>query len=140
MLMRLGPVAFEVAPMNAHAIDYTGETSFAEKPVVGAEPPLEYVGEGANTWNIAGKLFPAKFGGESDLTRLHQLRASGQSQYLMRGDGRPMGWVVIKSIAERATYLDANGVGQIIEVTISVQRSRKPSNGSFFSVISGMFQ
>ena len=45
MLMTLGPIQFEVQPFNATDYDHAHETSFAEKPVVGASPPLEWVGE-----------------------------------------------------------------------------------------------
>ena len=57
----------------------------------------------------------------------------------MRGDGAQMGWVVIEKVDERSTYLDAKGVGQVIEIDISVKRSSKPSNGSYFSLLSGLF-
>jgi hypothetical protein len=40
---------------------------------------------------------------------------------------------------ERASFLDAEGIGRVIDVEISVRRSAKPSNGSFFSVFSGVF-
>ncbi len=36
-------------------------------------------------------------------------------------------------------YLDAEGIGRVIDVDIAVRRSAKPSNGSFFSLFSGMF-
>jgi uncharacterized protein len=137
MLMKLGPVAFEVWPFNATGYTHTHETPYAEKPVVGARPPLEWVGSGPETWTIQAKLFPAKFGGIGDLQKLYQARESGKPQYLMRGDGKAMGWVAIERVTETSTYLDARGVGQIIEVDIDVKRSEKPGNGSFFSIMSG---
>lgn len=137
MLMKLGPVAFQVWPFNATGMSHTHETSFAEKPVVGARPPLEWVGEGPETWTIQARLFPAKFGGMEDLQKLQQARTSGKPQYLVRGDGKPMGWVAIERVTERASYLDSKGVGQIIDVDIEVKRTGKPSDGSFFSIMSG---
>ena len=52
MLMTLGPIRFEVYPFNATEYDHGHETSFVEKPVLGARPPLEWVGEGAESWSI----------------------------------------------------------------------------------------
>jgi uncharacterized protein len=139
MLMTLGPIRFEVYPFNATEYDHGHETSFVEKPVLGARPPLEWVGEGAENWSIRAIIFPHRFGGLSDLKKLYQARAAGRPLYLMRGDGAQMGWVVIERVSERSSYLDARGIGRVIEVDISVRRSAKPSNGSFFSVFSGMF-
>ena len=139
MLMTLGPIRFEVYPFNATEYDHGHETSFVEKPVLGARPPLEWVGEGAESWSLRAIIFPHKFGGLGDLKKLYQARAAGRPLYLMRGDGAQMGWVVIERVSERASYLDAEGIGRVIDVDISVRRAAKPSNGSFFSVFSGLF-
>jgi len=139
MLMVLGPIQFEVWPFNATEYEHGHETSFAEKPVLGTRPPLEWVGDGPEVWTLHARIFPRRFGGLEDLKKLAQARASGKPQYLMRGDGAQMGWVVIEKVDERSTYLDAEGVGQVIEIDISVKRSSKPSNGSYFSLLSGLF-
>ena len=139
MLMTLGPIRFEVYPFNATEYDHGHETSFVEKPVLGARPPLEWVGEGAESWSIRAIMFPHRFGGLGDLKKLYQARAAGRPLYLMRGDGAQMGWVVIERVSERSSYLDAEGIGRVIDVDIAVRRAAKPSNGSFFSVFSGMF-
>jgi phage protein U len=139
MLMSLGPIRFEVYPFNATEYDHGHESGFVEKPVLGARPPLEWVGEGPESWSIRAKIFPRKFGGLGDLKKLYQARAAGRPLYLMRGDGAQMGWVVIERVSERSCYLDAEGIGRVIDVDISVRRAAKPSNGSFFSLFSGMF-
>jgi phage protein U len=137
MLMKLGPVAFQIFPLNATGYTHNHETPYAEKAVVGARPLLEWVGDGAETWTIQARLFPAKMGGLDDLQKLYQARASGKPQYLVRGDGKALGWVAIERISEKSSYLDAKGVGQIIDVDIDVKRTGKPSDGSFFSIMAG---
>ena len=139
MLMTLGPIRFEVHPFNATEYDPGHETSFVEKPVLGARPPLEWVGEGSESWSIKARIFPHRFGGLGDLKKLYQARAAGRPLYLMRGDGAQMGWVVIDKVSERSSYLDAEGIGRVIDVDIAVRRAAKPSNGSFFSLFAGMF-
>jgi phage protein U len=139
MLMTLGPIRFEVYPFNATEYDHGHESSFVEKPVLGARPPLEWVGEGAENWSIKARIFPHRFGGLGDLKKLYQARAAGRPLYLMRGDGAQMGWVVIERVSERSSHLDAEGIGRVIDVDIAVRRAAKPSNGSFFSLFSGMF-
>lgn len=68
-LYMLGSLRIEVAPFNVHEITESGETEYAVKPVVGAEPPLEFVGEGANTVSLSGRLFPYQLGGMDELDR-----------------------------------------------------------------------
>ena len=139
MLMSLGPIRFEVYPFNPTEYDHCHESGFVEKPVLGARPPLEWVGEGAESWSIKARIFPQRFGGLDDLKKLYQARAAGRPLYLMRGDGAQMGWVMIEKVAERSSYLDLQGIGRVIDVDIAVRRAAKPSNGSFFSLFSGMF-
>ena len=139
MLMSLGPVRFEIYPFNATDYGHDHEASFVEKPVLGARPPLEWVGEGSESWSITARIFPHRFGGLDDLKTLYQARAAGRPLYLMRGDGAQMGWVVIEKVAERSSYLDAEGIGRVIDVDIAVRRAGKPSNGSFFSLFSVLF-
>lgn len=139
MLMMIGPVTFEVAPFNATGYSHSHGTDFVEKPVLGAQAPLEWVGEGAEAWDISAKLFPERFGGMSDLLLLKAARKSGLPQYMMRGDGSLMGWVAITNVNERSSYLGANGVGRVIDVTIGVRRCQTPSAASYFSIMAGVF-
>lgn len=136
MLAQLGGTTFEVAPMNFHELSRDAAADFAEKAVMGRRPPLEFVGEGPETRTITCRLFPAKFGGLSSLEGLHKQRASGKPQPFMRGDGANMGWFVIERIAERDTYIGPQGVGQVVEVDISLKRSDPAGIGSMFSIIS----
>jgi phage protein U len=138
MLMTIGSTAFEVAPLNMHGLEGSGVTEYAIKDVAGAEPPLEYVGEGANTLRIAGRLFPLKFGGLGEYGRLDQARTSGEPQYVMRGDGKPLGWFVIERLTERHSFLDARGVGKMIDFDVELRRSPGPLDGAFFSIVAGL--
>lgn len=140
MLMMIGPVKFEVAPMNAHEVSHGHETAYVEKPVMGGMPPVEYVGEGAETWAIRGRLFPRRFGGLNHLSVLYEARKSGLPHYMMRGDGALMGWVVIERVSERSTYLDKGGVGQMIEFDLQVRRCPAPFAGLYFSIMEAIFR
>lgn len=139
MLMMIGPVRLKIAPFNVTEYSQTRETAFVAKPVLGGREPMEYVGEGPATVNVTGKLFPEKFGGLSSLEVLNAARASGIQQWLMRGDGGMMGWVVIERVTERSSYLDRNGVGKMIDVDIGLRRVGVPLAASFFSALAGLF-
>lgn len=139
MLMMVGALRIEIAPFNVHQVSETGDTEYAIKPVVGAEPLLEYVGEGGNQLNLSGRLFPHELGGIDELELLRQLRVSGKPQYVMRGDGRPYGWYAILNVQEQSSYLNSHGVGKLIEVSISLRRAQMPSPLSFYSLMQGLF-
>lgn len=140
MLYALGAVAFEVWPLNAQSVDRSAETSFAEKPVLGRRPPLEYVGEGAETIRMSGKIFPQKLGGLDELEALDEQRRAGKAMPLMRGDGKPLGWFVIESLTERATYLDQRGVGKVVEFDLSLRRAERAPATSLSSLLTTLFR
>lgn len=137
MLMMIGPISFEVAPLSLMDHGHAHEAVFAEKAVIGAAPALEWTGEGQETWTIRARLFPERFGGIDALAALYAARRSGLPQYLMRGDGRMMGWVVIDRVNERSSYLDRSGVGKVIEIDIAVRRAQTPAATSYFSLMAG---
>lgn len=139
MLAQLGACQFEVAPFNMHETEHEAGASFASHEVMGRMPPLEFVGEAAESWTIRGKVFPQKFGGLSDLGTLHAMRRSGSPQFFMRGDGVPMGWVVIERVTERSSYIDPQGVGRVIEFDISLKRSDGPGAAGAFNALAGLF-
>lgn len=134
MLMMIGPVQFEVQPFNTHEYAHSHASDYVDKPVLGARQPLEFVGEGEETWAIKGRLFPKKLGGLNGLATLTAIRAAGQPTYMMRGDGRPMGFVAVLSVSETSTYLDRDGVGQVIDFTVTVKQTGAPSVAGFLSI------
>jgi phage protein U len=138
MLAQLGPVIFEIQPLNLTEISRETSASFVEKPVMGRRPPLEFVGDSTETIKLTVKLFPERFGGLSFVRDLDAMRMSGIAQYFMRGDGTPQGWFVIESVSEKATYLGGNGVGKVYDVDLTLKRSDPPSASNYFASIAGM--
>lgn len=139
MLYQLGVLSIKVQPFNVDKVQADAATDYVAKPVLGAEPPQEYVGEGVHTWRLSGTLFPKVLGGLTELELLHAMRESGRPQFLLRGDGKPMGWVVIKAVSEREEHLAGDGVGQKIGVEISLTRAGKPSRLALFTILLGIF-
>lgn len=131
MLMTIGPIALDIWPLNPTETERTTGAEYAEKGIIGRRPALEFMGEAAEQLRVSVSLFPAKLGGLDELANLQALRASGRPQYVMRGDGRPLGWFVIASLTESSSYLDAQGVGQVIEVEIEMTRGDGPDDANF---------
>jgi phage protein U len=139
MLYQLGALSIKIHPFNINEIQAEAATDYVPKPVLGAEPPMEYVGEGAHTWTLSGDLFPKTIGGLDELGILHAMRSRGHPQFLLRGDGVPMGWVVIESVSTRNTHLAADGVGQKISVTVKLRRAGRPSRLALATILLGLF-
>ncbi|MGA0615955.1 phage tail protein [Paracoccus sp. KR1-242] len=139
MLMLLGPLLFEVQPFNLTDATHSYGASHVEKPVLGGRQPLEYTGEETESWSFRAILFPQVFGGEDGLTLLKIMSRSGLPQYMMRGDGSMMGWMVVTSVTERSSYLDRSGVGKVIEIDINVSRSDAPTAQGYFEGLQGLF-
>ena len=135
MLYQLGEVVFEVAPFNVDSIEKSSSTDSAWKPVFGAPERAEYVGEGAETMTLHGRLFPQALGGLDVMRLLHEQRVRAGAQFLMRGDGVPMGWFLIEKVAERSTYLDSQGVGRMIEFDIELRRTWRPTPEEYYAAL-----
>jgi phage protein U len=140
MLCQLGACQFTVAPFNMHETDHESGAAFASHEVLGRMPPLEFVGEAAESWSIRGRLFPERFGGLAEMDTLHAMRRSGSAQFFMRGDGVPMGWVVVERVTEKSSYIGPNGVGRIIEFEASLKRAGGPSTTGIFNALVSIFR
>lgn len=140
MLAQLGPLQFQVHPFNMNENDHEAGASFASHEVLGRMPPLEFVGEAPETWSVRGKLFPHKLGGLDEMAALHAMRRSGSAHFFMRGDGVPLGWVVIETAREKSSYLDSSGVGRVIEFEISLKRADRPSAAGIVNALMSLFQ
>lgn len=135
MLYALGPLTFEIAPVNAHEINRATEANYVAKPVVGRRPPLEFTGDGPEEITVSAKLFPQKFGGLSSLAMLDRMRQSGMPHVFVRGDGMPLGWFCVDRVREQSSYLDARGVGKVIEVEIALKRADPPGAAGYMSAL-----
>jgi hypothetical protein len=131
VLYILGPFVFEVAPFNVNAITKSSTTDYAWKPIFGGPKPAEYVGEGSETIQMQGRLFPEALGGLHEMKQLQGMRSNGLPHPLMRGDGERLGWFVIEKIEEQSTHLDQSGVPRMIEFQIDLRRSWAPSPSDY---------
>lgn len=124
MLYQLGEHQFEVAPLNIHEGEVATAADFATKPVIGARPPLEPVGEGEETRSLRGRMFPKRFGGEAMLSALDASRRAQTPLPLVRGDGAALGFFVITALRRSESAFAGDGVPQVIDFDISLTRSQ----------------
>lgn len=135
MLFQLGALQIDTAPFNAHQTAESASADFAAHDVIGALRPQEYMGEGDDEMTISGRLFPHKFGGLDELGLLRQMLTNGEPQILVRGDGVNKGWRIITNVSVTSTYLDASGVGRVLEVEIKTKRCPRPTASQFVAIL-----
>ncbi|PPQ37064.1 hypothetical protein SAMN06265338_11517 [Rhodoblastus acidophilus] len=141
MLYQLGALTLDVTPFNTHEVERETGFDFAAKDVVGGMKPREPMGEADETVTLECRLFPHRFGGLSGLSVLDGMRASGQPQILVRGDGLNRGWFLIEKVKETNAFLTREGVGRQIDVSISLIRSPVgASAGSILSTLMSLFR
>ena len=137
MMYQLGPVQFELYPLNLDDVTQETGADYASKAILGRRPKLEFVGEAEETFSLTGKLFPSRFGGTLD--DLRAIRLSGLCVPFTRGDGQAIGWFVIEKSRAKGTSLDADGVGKMIEFEVTLKRDDPPGIERYYSVISSLF-
>lgn len=140
MLAAIGSVVFDVVAPNLHEISHKAGGDYATKSVMGRRQPLEWVGEADEEWELTGRLFPEALGGLDDMRQLHDQRVAGKALPFMRGDGVPLGWVVIVAVSERSSHLDTTGVGRVIEVGINIKRTDPPGAAGIYSAVAGVLE
>ncbi|MER9625059.1 MULTISPECIES: phage tail protein [unclassified Mesorhizobium] len=132
MLMKIGLVECDLAfNIDTHSRETTHD--YAEKPVVGAMPPLEDVGVGAETLSVSGRLIPSKLGGLGTLEILRRAQLTGAPQLVTRGDGSVFGFYNVLSVNDEHTFLDRDGVGQVVDITVKMQKASAPTPTDFFA-------
>lgn len=138
MLCAIGGVTFDLIT-NPQTIEQSREKAFAAHQVVDSPIVYESVGEAEHSVTIKGVIYPMALGTTGAVTALEAIRSSGVPVPFMRGDFRPFGWCLVKSIGRSDTMLDAAGVGRKIEFTANLIWAGRPSGISAIRTIVGLF-
>lgn len=140
VLYQLGAVEFEgPGDLNATKFSTTGNFDIAWKDVVNGPKPGERIGEGEVETTISAKVFPMTWSdGLTSIGLLDQMRAAGEQQILVRGDGANLGWWIITKVKTEHDKLDASGVGKDIDVEITLRQS--PSGPDPISYIQTLYR
>lgn len=140
MLYQIGAVQLDVYPVNVNEATHEVGADFAAHDVIGAARPLEFTGPSDETLSLSGQLVTHRHAGALEgLDALKAMARSGEPQIVMRGDGRCLGWMAIKSVEGKESYLDGSGVGRIIAVSIKLQSAPNgPSSSAMESMIGAL--
>jgi len=135
MLMALGPVVFDrVANLLEFGSD--SEVVFAKHDVIGAGPIYEATGGDGGSIQLSGVIKPEHFGVNGALATLEAAQASQIPLPLMRGDFRPIGWVLIQKLNRRDNELNGFGLGREITFDITLIKVGSPASSFAPSILS----
>ncbi|MGA2491839.1 MAG: phage tail protein [Roseiarcus sp.] len=139
MLYMLGGVVFDVVPTNLDTVNRERGQDWAAKAIVGAQKPREAMGVADAPVTLFGKLFPHRFG-MGGLEALAAMAEGIAPQMLIRGDGTVLGWHCVERVKEKHSYLDAEGVGRVIDVEITLTQSPSGAGaGAMMTLLQGLF-
>lgn len=137
-LINVGPVAFQIAPLNATSAKSSQKVIFASHDVLGAAPPLEHTGFENEELTIEGIMYPETFGGMSSLDVIEAAKLAATPLPVIRGDYRPLGWFVIESAEIKHDMLNEYGIGREISVTLKLKAVGTPA-GTLAAAIFALF-
>lgn len=124
ILYQHGPLIGQVAPARIATVKRRTSLSLARKPIFGSLERLEHTGEGEDSYAIDLQFFPRRWGGEEIIDLYDAARRQRLAYPLMRGGRRNLGFYVCEAMDRSDTYLDMDGVGQVIDVSIVLVRDQ----------------
>lgn len=130
MLYQIGAISLDTRPFNADEMERSAKADFAVKPVIGALPGREFMGEGEDEIILSGQILPTRIGGLGALEALQGFRRAGSALPVMRGDGRMFGWYVIEEIRENHEALGRDGVGFTVDYSVRLAKSAPARAGA----------
>ncbi len=131
MLYHVGPLTFDTFPFSVNAIDRQDAEDYAKHDLLNTRRAYEHEGAGDDCLALSGEFVPYHVGGLSDLELARSLKASGQPQFVMRGDGYPLGWFVIVSVGEKhAELISPEGVGYVVKHEVKLENCGEPGEAA----------
>lgn len=130
MLYCVGPLVFDTDLMSFEKLKRKTSADFAKHPLLNAPEDYEFSGAGVAPLSLSGQMLPYHYAGGIDALALaHALVASGQPQWVMRGDGEALGYHQLMSFSEDHEMPSPDGIGFVIAHELSLERCRGPSAG-----------
>jgi len=123
VMMALGEYRFSLPTAAYQDLERTNEWRWASVDRIGARPALQFVGEGTETINMRGVIYPhfvAQNAGLEQLSRMRAEAAKGEALLMVDGAGRVWGEFVITTIREGQRHFWSDGRPRSIDFDISL--------------------
>lgn len=130
IMMMIGPFIFarDTAPISSgrRNTPYT----WPALARVGRPPALQYTGQGVETWQVDGVIYPQDTGQLTQMPLVRELAGLGQPLPVVDGRGIVYGNWVITQVEETMTVFWPNGVARKIAFRVSLSRYVADDNDS----------
>jgi len=121
VMMMLGEYKFALPTAAYQQLERSTEYRWATQNRLGRAPARQYVGQGQDTVNLDGIIYPELFkGGIDQVDKMRAVAGSGNPQRLVDGRGRNWGRWCIEQIAETQKVFFADGVPRRIDFRMSL--------------------
>lgn len=146
VLMAYGPYRFSIGTFAYEEMRRSFSARVESQAVIGARPPLHFMGPGDETIGFKATFFPYHLPGNAGLAQLAAIRAdvaSGAS-YPLIGNRAQVGevfgrWALL-SVGDTQSEIGPEGIGQKIEVEIELIFDGRPRSAGALSAIAALFR
>lgn len=111
-MMALGEFRFALNTATYEKLTHAQAFRWPAQERVGVRPARQFVGQGDETLEFSGVVYPAFRGGLAQVEQMREQAARGQPLLLVDGLGKVWGLWVVLEIREDATVFLPNGVAR----------------------------
>lgn len=146
VLMAYGPWRFSIGSFSYEEMSRQFSARITSVPVIGARPPLHFLGPGEETIGFRATFFPYHLPGNTGLAQLASMRAAlnEPTSFPLIGNRAGLGDVfgrwALQSLGETQTEIGPDGVGQKIEVEIELIFDGRSRSAGALSAIAALFR
>lgn len=123
VLMMLGQFMFSVASAVPQTITHRASYKWPSQDVIGREPVLQYLGPGARSIELPGRIYPYYKGGLKQVQAMNQLAGLGEVQLLVDALGNIHGDFAITEVEETQSVFDASNAPRRIDFRMKLARA-----------------
>ncbi len=125
-MLQIGPVAFKISGPHYDSLKHSARFMWPAHGRFGRRDALQSTGEGEETLEVSGTIYPDYFPGFPSLARLRSI--ARKPQMVVSGAGDVMGRWAIEDVSNEQTYQDR--YGRPAKVTFTVRLKRYGEDGA----------
>ncbi|WP_039057047.1 phage tail protein [Enterobacter sp. Bisph1] len=122
MMMALGAFVFIGKTLPFQGVSHSTNYTWSSNERVGKRAAYQYLGPGAETLEITGKVSTGMTHGAVSLATLRLMAELGKQWPLIGGNGMIYGMFVINSVKENGSDFASDGTPRFISFTLSLTR------------------
>lgn len=135
MMMILGAYRFCISNAAYQTLSRSTEYNWAEQERLSAGPALQFIGNGAETINLQGEIYPQFKGGLRQITLMRAEAGLGIPLMLISGNGMAFGRWCITAINETQTYFLKDGTARKISFSLTLQKYGEEQQAGVLGVV-----